>query len=142
MKKSDFIRLFLLKLKFAASSVLATSVDYFLYLFLVSELLDPVFSNLISASIGMIINFVIQKRYIFQLKRNASLVFMISALVSVVGVLLGTLFIYLLNLISFFEDHQFITKAVVIGIIFNYNFYLKRFAFEKRFIPKNTETDA
>ena len=126
----------MIKLKFAASSALATIVDYFLYLLLESYAFSPVISNLISASVGMIINFAIQKRYIFTLKRKVAIVFLISVLVSLGGVGLSTLFIYLLNKIAFFNEYQFVTKAIVIGIIFNYNFYFKRFAFEKRFLPE------
>lgn len=134
--KKGLISLFLIKLKFAASSALATIVDYFLYILLVSYAFTPVISNLISASVGMIINFVIQKRYIFTLKRKVATVFLISVLVSLGGVGLGTLFIFLLNKIAFFNEYQFVTKAIVIGIIFNYNFYFKRYAFEKRFLPE------
>lgn len=136
MKKESWINLFLLKVKFAVSSALATLVDYFMYLFLVAYYFEPVTSNLISASFGMVINFIIQKRYIFQLERKAGIVFLISAAVSLVGVGLSTLFIFLLTKIDFFLEHQFITKAIVVGIIFNYNFYFKRFAFEKRFLPE------
>lgn len=134
--KKGLVSLFLIKLKFAASSALATIVDYFLYLLLESSVFSPVISNLISASVGMIINFAIQKRYIFTLKRKVATVFLISVLVSLGGVGLSTLFIYLLNKIAFFNEYQFVTKAIVIGIIFNYNFYFKRFAFEKRFLPE------
>lgn len=134
--KEGLISLFLIKLKFAVSSAFATIVDYFLYILLVSYAFTPVISNLISASVGMILNFVIQKRYIFTLKRKAATVFLISVLVSLGGVGLGTLFIFLLNKIAFFNEYQFVTKAIVIGLIFNYNFYFKRFAFEKRFLPE------
>ncbi|PHR44636.1 MAG: hypothetical protein COA32_14690 [Fluviicola sp.] len=134
--KKGLVSLFLIKLKFAASSALATIVDYFLYLLLESSVFSPVISNLISASVGMIINFAIQKRYIFTLKRKVATVFLISVLVSLGGIGLSTLFIYLLNKIAFFNEYQFVTKAIVIGIIFNYNFYFKRFAFEKRFLPE------
>jgi putative flippase GtrA len=85
----------------------------------------------------------IQKRYIFKLERKAGIVFLLSAAVSVIGIGLSTLFIYLLNNFEFFYGHQFITKAIVVIIIFNYNFYFKRFAFEKRFLPElnKKETD-
>lgn len=139
--KKGLVSLFLIKLKFAASSAVATIVDYFLYILLVSYAFTPVISNLISASVGMIINFVIQKRYIFTLERKVGVVFLISVLVSLGGVGLSTLFIYLLNKIEFFNEYQFVTKAIVIGIIFNYNFYFKRFAFEKRFLPELKKRD-
>ena len=123
-----------MKFKYGLSSSLATAVDYGLYLYLVDRFFAPTTSHLISAGTGMIINFIIQKRFIFSLNRKLHHTFFLSLAVSIVGIGLGALFIYLLNLISFFQEHQFITKAIVTGTIFFYNFYLKRFAFEKRFI--------
>lgn len=118
------------------SSVIATAVDYFLYLFLEAEFLEPVYANVISASAGMLINFLLQKRYIFTLQRGAYMAFLMSVLVSLGGVGLSTLIIYLLNLTTFFSEHQYLTKALAIGLVFNYNFYFKRFAFERRFLPE------
>lgn len=97
------------------------------------------YSNLISSSVGMLINFGLQRRYIFQLQRKAGMAFLISLTTSLVGVGLSTGLIFLLNKIPFLYEHQFITKALVIGLIFNYNFYMKRFAFEKRFLPRSNE---
>ena len=139
--KKGLASLFFIKLKFAVSSALATVVDYFLYILLVSYAFTPVISNLISASVGMVINFLIQKKYIFTLERKVGIIFLLSVAVSLGGVGLGTFLIYLLNKITFFNEYQFITKAVVTGVIFNYNFYLKRFAFEKRFLPELKKKD-
>jgi len=126
--------LFKLKLKFATSSLLATVVDYGLYLFLVGSFFSPVLSNVISAGSGMLINFFVQKKYVFELKRSLKLTFAISLVSSLIGLTLGTGLIYLLNKYPFFEQQQFLTKGLVVGVIFFYNFYLKRFAFEKRFL--------
>jgi putative flippase GtrA len=138
LKKQELIpffkKLILLKVKFASSSVIATAVDYFLYLFLVGKFFSPVLSNIISASTGMLINFFLQKKYIFKLNRKLGHAFMLSIAVSMGGILLGTLFIYILNKWIFFSDHQYITKLLVTGTIFFYNFYLKRYSFEKKFL--------
>jgi len=132
MISKEWLKSFLIpKLRFAASSSVATLVDYVLYLILVSAL-SPVVSNIISASTGMIINFILQKRYIFELKRKVGAAFGISLLTSVFGIALGTGLIWLLNHENFFRESQYITKAIVTGIIFFYNFYMKRFAFERR----------
>lgn len=133
--KIKFLKdLLLLKVKFASSSVVATIADYGLYLTLVNNVFSPVISNIISAGTGMIINFALQKKFIFKLNRKVSHAFLLSMAVSLGGILLGTLFIYLLNLYPFFNDNQYITKLLVTGSIFFYNFYLKRFSFEKKFI--------
>lgn len=119
------------KLKFAATSSLATAVDYFLYMLLVTYFLAPVPSNIISRSVGVIINFILQKQFVFILKRNITDAFALSILFSVIGIALSTLFIYGLSQITFFNENQAITKLIVTGILFFYNFYTKRFAFQK-----------
>ncbi len=126
--------LFRLKAKFAASSAIATVVDYCLYLLLVSTVLTPVYANIISAGIGMLINFVLQKNYIFDVNRSIRMAFLISLATSLVGLTISTYLIYELNKFQFFSDYQMITKALVTGTIFFYNFYFKRFAFEKKML--------
>lgn len=133
VKRKTLIQIILLKLKYAMSSTVATAVDYVLYLVLVAQYLPPVESNIISSGVGMIINFTLQKRFIFKLNRKVGHTFLLTVLVSVGGIAISTLLIHLLNKIEFFANYQFITKAIVIGIIFNYNFYLKKYAFEKKF---------
>lgn len=65
-------KLFFLKVKFAMTSSVATLVDYGLYLALVYSVLSPVLSNIVSASCGMIVNFFLQKRFVFNLQRKVS----------------------------------------------------------------------
>ncbi len=120
------------KIKFAATSAVATAADYFLYLVLEAYLMPPVHANLVSQSAGMVINFILQRKFVFMLKRKLYAAFLLSVLFSIIGIGLGTSLIYLLTRIIFFDSHQYITKAIVTGIIFFYNFYTKRFAFEKQ----------
>ncbi|MGD1839901.1 MAG: GtrA family protein [Thermonemataceae bacterium] len=127
-KLRDFL---LPKLKFATTSSVATAVDYVLYLVLVTSGLRPVVSNLISGFCGMVLNFILQKRFVFLLKRDVKTAFVLSICFSLLGILIGTSLIYLLNKWIFFQEHQYITKLIVTGIVFFYNFYTKRFAFEK-----------
>ncbi|HMO41312.1 MAG TPA: GtrA family protein [Saprospiraceae bacterium] len=126
-------RLITLKMKFAMASGLATAVDYGVYIGLVHYFFSPVVSNIISYSCGMVINFLLQKRFIFSLQRTVSQAFALSMLVSLGGLLLSTAIIYLLNRITMLTNYQFIIKLIATGIVFFYNFYLKRFVFEKRF---------
>lgn len=126
-------KLFLLKIKFAASGLVATSVDYGLYLLLVNRFFSPVESNVISYSCGMIINFVLQKRFVFSLKGSVSRAFILSMVVSLGGLLLSTAIIYSLSGIEFFAGRQYITKLCATGMVFFYNFYFKRYVFERRF---------
>jgi len=116
------------------SSSLATLVDYFLYQILVKYMFSPVASNLISATVGMLINFFLHKKYIFKLNRSLNAAFVISVLVSIGGIGLGTMIIKYLNTINLFDGNQFILKGIATGTVFFYNFYMKRFAFEKKFL--------
>lgn len=123
-----------MKVKFAMSSSVATLVDYVLYQVLVRYLFSPVVSNLISATVGMVINFFLQKKYIFELKRSVNIAFIISLFVSVGGIGISTIIIHFLNKSEMLAGNQYIIKAIATGTVFFYNFYLKRFAFEKRII--------
>lgn len=124
----------MMKVKFAMSSSVATLVDYVLYQVLVRYLFSPVASNLISATVGMVINFFLQKKYIFELKRSVKIAFIISLFVSVGGIGISTIIIHFLNNSEMLSGNQYIIKAIATGTVFFYNFYLKRFAFEKRII--------
>ena len=116
------------------SSSVATLVDYVLYQVLVRYLFSPVASNLISATVGMVINFFLQKKYIFELKRSVKIAFIISLFVSVGGIGISTIIIHFLNKSEMLAGNQYIIKAIATGTVFFYNFYMKRFAFEKRII--------
>ncbi len=129
---AHWFRTFVLpKLRFAMTSSVATLVDYSLYLLLVYTWLKPVPSNIISTGVGMITNFLLQKRFVFLMKRDLKVTFIMSITFSVIAIGLSTLFIYLLTRLAFFNQHQYITKFIVTGTVFFYNFYTKRYAFEK-----------
>ena len=127
----DFLIAFIQpKLKFAATSALVTALDYFFYLFLFYYFFPPVIANIISYSILMALNFVLQKKYVFTLNGKVSDAFMKSMLFSLFGLILSTGLIALLNRWIFFFNYQYITKVLVTGVVFFYNFYTKRFSFE------------
>ena len=125
-------QIFIPKLKFAVTSLIATIVDHSLFILLIRWLVESN-ANLISYSVGMIVNFILQKKFIFILKRRLHVAFVLSMLFSVIGLLLGTGFIILLSKNDFFAHHKYLNKLTVTGIIFVYNFYTKRFAFEKEY---------
>ncbi len=125
-------KLFLIKLRFAASGLVATGLDYVLYMVLVTYFLEPVPANLISYSIAVVANFLMQKRFVFKLQGSASRAFFWSVAASAVGLLISTGIIYWLNLYPFFAERQYLTKIIATGLIFFYNFYTKRFIFERR----------
>ncbi|MGB0840548.1 MAG: GtrA family protein, partial [Chitinophagales bacterium] len=106
---------------------------------------NPVYANIVSAFLGMVINFILQKQFIFILRRKLRTAFLISFVTSIIGISISTAIVYAFtkNNILFYpfdqvplivENYQFLVKLFATGIVFFYNFYMKRFAFEKRFV--------
>lgn len=129
---SKLSRLFVLQVRFAASGLVATVVDYGLYLLLVNRILAPVPANIVSYAIAVVLNFILQRRFVFELKRPGYLVFVLSLAVSAGGLAISTAIIHVLSGIPFFSARQYITKLIATGIVFFYNFFSKRFVFEKK----------
>ena len=113
--------------------MVATTTDYVLYLLLVYNLFDPVPSNVISYSIAIVINFLLQRKFVFSLHGSVSKTFVMSVMVSIGGLLLSTAIVYGLTQVTFYLEQQYLTKLIATGLVFFYNFYLKRYVFEKRF---------
>jgi len=123
---------FISKAKFAVTSSVATLLDHALFLLLVYSGLIPGLSNLISQFSGMTANFFLQKQYIFALKRKAAVAFLYSLAFSAAGLFIGSGLVQLLVMIPLLAKYPYIAKVIVTGLIFFYNYYTKRFAFEKR----------
>lgn len=117
-------------LKFAVTSGIATLIDYTLFIILSNFFFDPIISNVISYSCAMLANFFLQRRFIFQLNRKISTTFALSATFSLIGIGISTLLIYLLVQIPFLFNYPLLAKIITTGIIFFYNYFTKRFAFQ------------
>jgi putative flippase GtrA len=127
--------LFLLKSKFLLTSILATALDIGLYLLLFYQLgLSAFTAQAIAYPIAVLFNFLLQKWFIFESHRKAITIFGLAMLVSGIGYLISLVLVYCLDQVVFLHHHQLIIKGIEKGILFFYNFYFKRFAFEKRFI--------
>lgn len=127
--------LFLLKGKFFIASILATGLDYLLYFLLYNIFgLPKITSNFISYPIAVLFNFFLQKTFIFSMKRELKTTFGLAMLVSAGGWLMNSGLFYLLMQMPFFQADQWhwAAKLLVNGIIFFYNFYGKRYVFEKK----------
>jgi len=136
MKNKHFFQqlkgLLFLKFKFGLSSLVATGADFSIYLLLSYTVFNPTISNIISASVGMIINFFLQKKFVFSLKRSTSSAFSLSVLSSIGGIALSTAIVHFLTKDDFLFTHKYIPKLIAIGVVFFYNFYTKKFIFEKQ----------
>lgn len=135
LNKDTLAQLVKMKARFALSGAVATSVDFLLYLWLVDYRgWAPVPANIVSYSCAVVLNFMMQKRFVFQLQGSAGRAFLLSVLVSVVGLGINTGIVYILTQFDFFMEYQALTKLIATGIVFFYNFYLKRYVFERKFI--------
>jgi putative flippase GtrA len=86
-------------------------------------------------AVGVLINFLIAKRYVFDLNRSAWSAFRWSVLISLGGLTISTGLIYFFDhYVPFLEDKTLISKILTSGIVFFYNFYLKRLVFEGKLI--------
>lgn len=125
-----------LLLKYAASAGLATLVDYALFFALIEGLqFSATMAQPFAYMAGVLVNFVLQKRFVFDLKRSVWSAFGLALLVSLGGLLLSTGIIYLLdNWVPFFQQRHFWAKLLTTGIVFFYNFSFKRLVFEGKVI--------
>jgi putative flippase GtrA len=132
--RSFFKDFFFPKFKFAITSSVATAVDYGIYITLTMLAhLGETASHAISYTIGMGINFLLQKRFIFQSNRKTGHTLLLSVLFSIIGWMLSqALFNFLIFYFSFFKTYDLLAKILVTASIFLYNFYSKRFSFEKK----------
>lgn len=127
-------KLFFLKAKYATASATATSLDYLLYFILLQFGLSKTLSNFISYPFGVVFNFMLQKKYIFSMKRGLQKTFLLAMLVSAGGWAMNATLFGLFMRVPFLEQYHWLAKILVNAIIFFYNFYGKRYVFEKRFI--------
>lgn len=130
----SLLELFKLKLQFGFASLLATGIDYTVFLLLIWANVDAVKAHYFSASMGMLVNFIVQNQYVFLRERGLIPTFILSIIVSVIGIALGGFLMGWIQQFSFWSAHLYLAKLVVTGLIFFYNFYLKRFVFEKRIL--------
>lgn len=127
--------LFWQQAKFALSGLVATGLDYGLYLLLVYRFMPPAAANITSYTIAVIVNFLMQKRFVFTLQGSVRRAFVLSMVVSGGGLLLSTGIIYGLSQVPFFIARQYLAKLLTTGIVFFYNFFLKRWVFESGRLP-------
>jgi len=135
MNRWEHIRkLLLLKVRYATASATATVVDYALWFLLVGMGTAATLAHFISYPVGVLLNFYFQRKYIFNLRRKLRNTFLMAMTISAIGWWAGTALIALLLEIPFFAATPILAKLLVNAMLFFYNFYMKRYAFEKRFV--------
>ena len=116
--------------RFLICSVGATSCDFALYMICV-QFLIPSISQVISYSCGVVVNFILQKIYVFENQtRKTRNVFIFSIPLAALGIVMSSILIHYLTTIEFFMEYQFITKTIVSILVFFYNYFTRKFLFE------------
>ncbi|WP_157976299.1 GtrA family protein [Lewinella sp. IMCC34191] len=120
------------KLPFALTGLVATGINYGLYLFLVDTYLPPLPATLIAYSSSVVLNFFLQRYFVFELRRSLRSAFALSMLVSLGGLFLDAAIVYGLHSFPLLGDREWLIKGVATGVVFFYNYYGKRRVFEGR----------
>ena len=138
MLKIRIVEFFIPKLKYAATALVATGADYGAFFLMVNAGLHVTLSQFLANALGLVINFFMLQIFVFDLRRRAFTSFQLVILFAVIGLGLSTSLVHVLHQIPFFDENLLVMKVLVTGIIFLYNFYTKRFAFEGN---KSTEVE-
>ena len=126
--------------KFGLGSVVATVVDLLLFVYFFSPILSPFYAYLAAAAIGISVNFIIQKLFIFEMKKSVYSTFLLSVAASIVTTLIAAFLIEKFVQWSFLTDNlkdthvKTVAYILVTGIRFFLNFFSKKFIFERRFV--------
>jgi putative flippase GtrA len=118
------------KIPFAITGAIATGINGAVYLLLVDRILPPGPSTLIAYWSSVVLNFFLQRYFVFTLNRSLKSAFVLSMLVSIGGMGLDWLIVTGLHRFPLVGDAEWLIKGVAIFFVFFYNFYLKRRVFE------------
>lgn len=144
--KGQVKKFFILFGRFAVTAAMAAIVNFsvFVGLFYWGFSLDEldrtslefkrmsVVADMISYASGVLFNYVLHKRYIFEQKRSESATFILYLLVSAGGIAISAGLTWIFVKMPFFAHRPQLMKITTMGLVFIYNFFSKRFAFEKR----------
>lgn len=137
--QSKLKRFLIPKIKFGLSSLVATSGDLLLFSILADRFLSKSTSTLISRLFGMIINFILHKTFVFNLNRTLSHALGWSILISISGMALAWLIMYLVGDLEIWGGNKYYPKLLEVTSLFLFNFYFKRMAFEYRRPTRNNQ---
>jgi len=116
------------KVKYLISSIIVTSVDYLIFI-VAFKVVGLIIANTLSYVVALNLSFNIQKRYIFKTERNITTAYMYIVIFAIIGVIISTTTLYVLN---YFLRNIILAKVILIIIMFYYNFYSKKYAFNDK----------
>ncbi|SEP58335.1 GtrA family protein [Neolewinella agarilytica] len=124
------------KIPFAMTGLVATGINYGVYLLLVDRFLPPGPATVIAYSSSVLLNFVLQRYFVFELNRSVRSAFALSMVVSAFGLLIDWAIVVGLHTFPLLGNEEWIIKLAATGIVFFYNFYAKRRVFEGKRKPE------
>ncbi|GAB5539548.1 MAG: hypothetical protein Salg2KO_16510 [Salibacteraceae bacterium] len=130
--QKPFKQLSISMLKFGTSSLLGTGMDFLSFTFIFRFFMPIFWAELCSAFIGMVVNFFMQKRFVFDLNRRVSTAFLLSISFSFVFMFAGAFAMESLAKTDMFGEFLIGAKLLVMGAKFLLNYFSKRWVFEKR----------
>ena len=123
----DFV---LEKIPFLLSGTVATGISLGVYLLLVGRVLPPGPATLVAYGSSVVVNFFLQRYFVFELRRSVRSAFALSMLVSAGGMAFDWLIVTGLHRYPLLGDREWAIKLTAQVIVFFYNFYAKRRVFE------------
>jgi putative flippase GtrA len=130
------------KIPFAITGLVATSVNFGMYLLLVDRFLPYLPATMIAYASGVVLNFFMHRYFVFDLNRSASKAFGITLITSGIGLTLDALIVSGLHRSNIYGEREWLIKGTAMGILFFYNYYSKKYAFEgKSSSSENGEHD-
>lgn len=127
------------KIPFAITGLIATSVNFGMYLLLVDRFLPYLPATMIAYASGVVINFILHRYFVFKLNRSVSQAFGITLITSGIGLTLDALIVSGLHRSNVFGEKEWLIKGTAMAILFFYNYYSKKYAFEGKFTSSKAD---
>lgn len=88
--------------------------------------LDHLLSATAGFCVGLVVNYILATKFVFKESKlsNKRVEFLIFAIIGIGGLLFTIVLMWLLT--DFFSVHYTISKAVAVGIVFLWNFYVRK----------------
>ena len=118
-------------LKFGIVGIIAFIIDYLL-LYVLTEYIGIhyLISSIISFTVSVIFNYIFSIKWVFDVKKKqGTKEFIIFLILSVIGLLINSLIMYLL--VDIFNIHYMVSKLVSTFIVMIYNFITRKVFIEK-----------
>ncbi len=120
-------------IKFIIVGGIATIIDFIVF-FLFHELLkvSTILSNILSFSVSVVYNYIASTKWVFNVKKDSKNQFIIFLILSIVGLLINTIIVYIT--IDIFNWSSLLCKILATAIVMIFNFITR-----KKFLEKNNE---